>query len=105
MALDVDAITAVVFVFSMPKMVEACAKHVGQRSEGANVATEIATVFWVVAVRFDHHRHRVPTHVGAQTLFNFKVTRAMGFLVGFDGVDIAGIGRKRHVDAVFAGMF
>ena len=69
------------------------------------MATEVAAVLWVVAVGFDHHRHRVPTHVGAQTLFNFYITRAMGFLVWLDGVDIARIGRERHVDAVFAGVF
>ena len=29
----------------------------------------------------------------------------MGFLVGFDGVDIACGGRKRHVNRVLAGVF
>ena len=63
-ALDVDAITPVVFALSMPKMVKACAKHVGQRGEGANMTAEVTTVFGVVAVSFDHHRHCVPTHIG-----------------------------------------
>ena len=71
MALDIDAVAAMVLILCMPKMVEACAKHMGQRSEGTNVATKVAAVFRVVAIRFDHHRHRVPTHVGAKTFFYF----------------------------------
>ena len=92
MALDVNAVTAVVFALRMPKVVKARAKHMGQRCEGANMTTEVAAVLWVVAVGFDHHRHRVPTHVGAQAFFYFYIARAMGFLVWLDGVDIACIG-------------
>ena len=33
MALDVEQIAAMVFVLGVPKVVEACAKHVSQRSE------------------------------------------------------------------------
>jgi hypothetical protein len=29
----------------------------------------------------------------------------MGFLLGLDGVHVAGVGRKRQVDAALAGMF
>jgi hypothetical protein len=58
----------------------------------------------VVAVRLDHHRHRVPAHVGAQPLFDLEVAGAALFLVRFDRVHIAGIGRERHVDAALAGM-
>lgn len=41
--LDVQAVAAVVFVLGMPEMVEAGRKHIGQRSEGADVTTQITT--------------------------------------------------------------
>ena len=104
MALDVEQIAAVVFVFSMPKMVETCAKHVGQRSKRTDVATQVAAIGGVVAIRLDHHGHGVPAHIRTQTLFNLNIAWAALFLVGLQGVDIARVGRKRHVDAVFAGV-
>ena len=105
MALDVEQVAAVVFVLCMPKMIEARTEHVGQRSEGANVPPQVAAISGVVSVGFHHHGHRVPAHVGTQTFFDFNVARAAFFLIGFDGVDITRVGRERHVDAVFAGMF
>ena len=56
------------------------------------MTTQVATVFWVMAIGFDHHRHRVPTHVGAQAFFYFDIAGAMDFLVWLNGVDIASIG-------------
>ena len=105
MTLDVKTITAVIFVLSVPKVVEPGAEHVRQGRKGADVTTQVAAVFGVVAVGFDHHRHRVPAHVGAQSLFYFNVARAMGLLARLDRVDVASIGRERHVDAALTGMF
>ena len=92
MALDVEQVATVVFVFSMPKMVETCAKHVGQRSKRTNVSSQVATISRVVAVGLDHHGHGVPTHISAKTFFNFNIARAALFLIGFQGVDIARVG-------------
>ncbi len=88
----------------MPEVVEAGAEHVGQRREGADVAAQIPPVLGVVAVGLDHHRHRVPAHVGAQALLDLDVAGAARFLVRLDRVDVAGVGRERHVDAVLAGV-
>lgn len=41
--LDIQAVAAVVFVLGMPEMVEAGRKHIGQRSEGADVTAQITT--------------------------------------------------------------
>ena len=57
-----------------------------------------------MAVGFDHHGHGVPAHVSAQAFFDFDVARAMCLLAGFDGVDVASVGRERHVNAALAGM-
>ncbi|MDT4885250.1 hypothetical protein FQZ97_1214690 [compost metagenome] len=65
---------------------------------------QIASVFGVVAVGLDHHRHGVPAHVGAQALFDLDVAGATRFFVGLDGVHVAGVGRERQVDAVLAGF-
>jgi hypothetical protein len=54
------------------------------------------------AVGLDHHRHRVPAHVGAQALLDLDVAGRALFLVGRDGVDVGGVGRERHVDAGLA---
>jgi hypothetical protein len=40
-ALDVQAVAAVVFALGVPEVVEAGRKHVGQRSEGADVAAQV----------------------------------------------------------------
>ena len=104
-ALDVEAVATVVFVFGMPEVVKARTKHVGQRRERADVATQIAPIFRVMTVGFDHHGHGVPAHVGAQAFFNFDVAGAMRFLIGLDGIDVTRGGRERHVDAVLAGVF
>ena len=104
-ALDVKQVTAVVLALGMPEMVEARAKHAGQRGKGADVATQIATFGRVMAVGLDHHGHGVPAHVGAQALFDFKVAGAACLLAGLYGVHVAGIGRERQVHAVLAGVF
>ena len=31
----------------------------------------------VQAIGFHHHRHRIPTHIGTQTFFNFQITWAV----------------------------
>jgi hypothetical protein len=104
MTLDVKAVAPVVFTLGVPEVVEAGTEHVGQRGKGTDVAAKVAPVFRVVPVRLDHHRHRVPAHVGAQALLDLDIARATLFLVRLDGVHIAGIGRKRHVDAALAGV-
>ena len=104
MALDKQAVAAMVLALGMPKMVKACAKQAGQGREGANVAAQIAAVRRVVAIGFDDHGHGVPAHIGAQTLFHLQVARGALFMLGLDGVDIARRGRKRHVDAFLAGV-
>jgi hypothetical protein len=68
------------------------------------VAAQIATVFWVDAIGLDHHGNGVPAHVGAQALFDVEVAGIAGLFAGFDGVDVAGGGRERQVDAVLACM-
>ncbi|KAF1042977.1 MAG: hypothetical protein GAK34_02735 [Delftia tsuruhatensis] len=104
-ALDVQAVATVVFVFGVPEVVEAGRKHVGQRSEGADVATQVTAFGWVQAVGLDHHGHGVPAHVGAQAAFDFQVAGTARFLRGLDGVHVAGVGREGHVHAVLACMF
>jgi len=105
MALDVQAVAAVVLALGMPEMVEAGTEHAGQRGEGADVAAQVAAVFRVVAVGLDHHRHRVPAHVGAQALLDLDVAGAAGFLLGRNGVDIGRVGRERQVDAAGTRLF
>ena len=103
-ALNIEAVAAVVFTLGVPEMVEAGAKHVRERGEGANVAPQITAIDRVVAIGLDHHRHRIPAHVGTQTLLNFDIARAALFLVGGDGVDVSCVGRKRPVNAALARM-
>jgi hypothetical protein len=69
------------------------------------VSTQIAAIGRVQAVGLDHHGHGVPAHVGAQALLDFKIARRAGFLPRFDGVDVPGVGRIRHVDAVLTAVF
>ena len=94
--LDVEAVTAVFFTrygaFSVPEVVKAGAKHMGQRGKGADVAAQVPTVDRMMPVGLDHHGHGVPAHVGTQPLFDLDVARATLFLVGLDGVDVTGIG-------------
>ncbi len=68
------------------------------------MAAQVTAVGGVVAVGLDHHGHGVPAHVGAQATFQFQVARAVGLFLRGDGVDVAGVGRERHVDAVLARM-
>ena len=71
MTLYVQAVTAMVFAFSMPKMVKACAKHIGKRCKRTDVPAQITTIWRVVLIGLNDHSHGVPTHIGAQPLFNF----------------------------------
>ncbi len=103
-ALDVEAVAAMAFALGMPEMVEAGAKQAGQRRKRADVAAQIATIHRVVPIGFDHHRHGVPAHIGAQALFNFQVARRTLFVVGRNGVDVSRGRRKRHVQALLAGV-
>ena len=98
MTLNVEAVTSMVFAFGVPEVVKAGTKHVGQRRERPDVPTEIAAIDRVMAVGLDHHRHRVPAHVGAQPLLDFDIAGAALFFVGPNRIDVAGGGRKRHVD-------
>ena len=105
MALDVEAVAAVVFVLGVPEMVETGTKHMGQGREGADVAAQVAAVFGVVAVGLDDHGHGVPAHVGAQALFDLDVAGTTRLFGGLNRVDVTGRGRKRQVDAVLTRFF
>src|SRR5450830_1564124 len=99
-ARDVQQVAAVVFGRGAPEVVEADAQHVRQRGERGQVATQVA----VGAVGPDHHRHRVPAHPRAQTLFVFQVAGTVGADVGGDGVDVGGVGGERDLGAAAAGQ-
>ena len=107
--LYVDAVAAMLFsglgALGMPEVVEASAKQTGQRGEGADVAAQVAAIDRVVAVGLDHHRHRVPAHVGAQPFFDLEVAGTALFLVRLQRIDITGIGRERHIDTALARVF
>ena len=104
MTLYVEAIAAMVFTFSMPKMVKACPKHIGKRCKRADVSAQITTIWRVVFIGLNDHGHGVPAHVGAQPLFYFQIAGAACFLIRLNGVDVTRGGRKRHVNAVFSRM-
>ena len=89
----------------MPEVVETGTKHACQRGKRANVATQVTAVRWVELVCLDHHGHGIPAHVGSQSLLNKEVARRSLLLGRLDGVDVAGGGRKRHVDAALPGVF
>ena len=98
MALDVQQVTAMVFVRRMPEMVETNAEHIGQRREAGDMAAEVA----IGTIGPHHHGHRVPAHVRAQTLFIFEVARAMLAEMRRNGVHIRGIAGERDVRATAA---
>ena len=104
-ALDIEQVTTVAFALGMPEMVETRTKHAGHGCERTDVPAQVAAVGRVKAVGAHHHGHGVPAHVGAQALFDGDVAGAAGFLLGLDGVHIPRVARKRHVDAVLAGVF
>jgi hypothetical protein len=79
-ALDVQAVAAVVFALGVPEVVEAGAKQAGQRGKRTDVATQVTTIGRVMAVGLDHHGHGVPAHVGAQALFDFQIAGRALFL-------------------------
>jgi len=66
---------------------------------------EIPTIGRVQAVGLDDHGHGVPAHIGAQPPLDFQIARAARLLRGLERIDVAGIGRKRHVHAVLARVF
>jgi hypothetical protein len=105
-ALDIEKVATVgaaaVGVVGMPEMVETGREHVSQAGEAADVAAEVAAVGGVQTVGLDHHGHGVPAHVGPQTAFELQVAGAVFLVGGLDGVDVAGVGGKRHVDAALA---
>ncbi len=103
-ALDVQQVAAVAFAVGMPEMVEAGGEHVRQGGEGTDVPAQVAAVGRIEAVGLDHQRHRVPAHVGAQPAFELQVARAALLFFRLDGVDVARVGRERHVDAALAGL-
>ena len=105
MALDVDAVAAMLIAFGMPEMVEASTEQMRQRGKRADVTAQVTAVFGVVAIGLDHHGHGIPAHVSTQSLFDLDIARAALLLLGLDRVDIARIGRKRHVDAVLPRLF
>ncbi len=104
MALDIQQVATAFGRIGMPEMVEASRKHVGDRSERADMPAQIAAILDMLAVRLDHHRHRVPAHVGAQAPFELEVARAALFIVGLDRIDIGRRRRERHVDVVLSRM-
>ncbi len=108
-ALHIEQVAAVaaagVGVVGMPKVVKARRQHVRHRLKGADVAAQVAAVGRVEPVGFDHHRHGVPAHVGAQPPLQRQLAGAGGFFARLDGVDVAGGGRKRQIDTVLARFF
>ena len=78
-------VAAVLFGRGVPEVVEADDQHVRQRGEGRDVAAQVA----VGAVGLDHHRHRIPTHVGTQALFDFQITWAMRTFIGRNRIDVS----------------
>ena len=61
------------------------------------MAAQIATVGRVVLVGPHHHGHRIPAHIGANALLVFGIAGAAGLEVGWNGIDVGGIGRERNV--------
>jgi hypothetical protein len=103
-ALDVQAVAAVIGAGRMPEVIEARREQMGQRREGADVAAQVAAVRRVQAVGLDHQSHRIPAHIGAQTPFELEVAGAARLLVRLDRIHVAGIGRERHVHAVLPSL-
>jgi len=101
-ALQVDAVAAVLGRFCVPEMVEAGLEHRRDRRVRADVPAERAAVVRMDAVGARHHDHGVPAHVGAQALFDLDVAGAALLFVRFKGVHIARRGRERHVDGMLA---
>ena len=101
-ALDVQQVAAVLGRLAVPEVIEAGAEHRRQRGEARDVAAEVAAIGGMQAIGLDHHRHRVPAHVGAQALLDLDVAGRALLLVGRDRVDVRGVGRERHVDAGLA---
>ncbi len=105
MALDVEQVAAVLVGRGVPEVVEARTEHAGHRGKGADVPAKVATVGGVEAVGAHHHRHGVPAHVGTQAFFDGDVAGTARFLIRLDRVHVAGVGRKREVHTVLAGLF
>ena len=104
-ALDVEQIATMPMTVGMPEVVEAGSEEVRQRSEGTDVPAQITAIGGIQPVGLHHQCHRVPPHVGAQAPFKLQIPGAVLFLVGLDGVDVAGVGRERHVHAVLPRFF
>ena len=95
MALHVYHVAAVVFGGRVPEVVEADVVQGRGRGEARDVAAEVG----IALVGAQHHRERVPAHVGTDAVFKRVIARRAHLLVGRDGVYIGGIGRIRHVHA------
>ena len=64
------------------------------------MAAQVTAIGRIQAVGLDHQGHGVPAHVGAQPAFQLEIARAALLVVGLDGVDVARVGRERHVNTV-----
>ncbi|MNS31962.1 hypothetical protein D3C72_640320 [compost metagenome] len=103
-ALEVDQVAAVAFVFRVPEVVLAAADHGGQRGERRDVAAQVAAVRRVVLVGLDDHGHGVPAHVRTDARFQFQVARMRRLQAGRNRVDVSGIRRERDVGAGTTGF-
>jgi len=94
-ALDEDEIAAVLFGRPAPEMDEADVVERRRRGEAGDVAAEVGAAL----VGAQHHRQRVPAHVGADAVLDRVIARRGDLAVGRDGVDVFGVGAVGLVDA------
>ncbi len=96
-ALDEHQIATAFRRVRAPEMVEADVVEHGGRREARDVAADVG-----VLVGAQHHRHRVPAHVGADPVLDGQVARNAHLRRGRNGVDVAGGGRERQVGAALS---
>ena len=101
-ALQVQQVAAMIFIFSMPKVVETHAQHGRQRGKGSNVTTKVTAIRRAFLVGTNYHRHGIPAHPRAKTFFVFHVAWAAGFQVNWNGVHVFGVRRERNKRATQA---
>ncbi len=101
MALHEDQVATMRFGRRTPEVDEADVIQRGRRGEAGDVAAEIR----VALVGAQHHRQRVPAHVGADLVLDGVVARRDDLAVGRNGIDVFGIGTVGLVDAGQAAEF
>ena len=94
-ALEEDHVAAEVFRRCTEEVIRADVVERRSRSECCNVAAEFGTIL----VCTHDHRHRIPTHVVAQTRFEFGITGKRRLLLDRNRVEIRRLETKRHVRA------